>query len=48
MTVAANLPIAEIPQLSLADNAYEQLRDKLIMLDIRPGDPINDGRVAAE
>jgi DNA-binding GntR family transcriptional regulator len=48
VTAAANLPVAEIPQLSLADNAYEQLRDKLIMLDIRPGEPINDGRVAAE
>ncbi|QIS19999.1 GntR family transcriptional regulator [Nocardia terpenica] len=31
-----------------ADNAYEVIRDRLIMLDIRPGDPINDDRLAAE
>lgn len=31
---------------SLADRAYQQLRDQLIMLEIRPGAPINDGRLA--
>ncbi|WP_139006058.1 GntR family transcriptional regulator [Arthrobacter crystallopoietes] len=34
--------------LSLAERAYRELRDKLIMLDIRPGEPINDGQLAAE
>lgn len=32
---------------SLADQAYDTLRRQLVMLDIRPGDPINDGQVAA-
>src|SRR3954470_2263298 len=34
--------------LSLAEQAYRKLRDRLIMLDTRPGDPINDGQLAAE
>ncbi|MET1152627.1 FCD domain-containing protein [Arthrobacter sp.] len=34
--------------LSLAEQAYRALRDKLIMLDIRPGAPINDGQLAAQ
>lgn len=34
--------------LSLAEQAYRILRDRLIMLEIKPGDPINDGHVAAE
>ncbi|WP_448071166.1 GntR family transcriptional regulator [Georgenia yuyongxinii] len=33
---------------SLADQAYHQLRDRLIMLDIPPGSPINEGRLAVE
>ena len=33
---------------SLAENAYLLLRDRLIMLDIKPGDPINDGQIAGE
>lgn len=33
---------------SLSDDAYLLLRDRLIMLDIKPGDPINDGHIAAE
>ena len=33
---------------SLADQAYHQLRDRLIMLEIPPGAPINEGRLAAE
>ncbi|GLB67799.1 GntR family transcriptional regulator [Arthrobacter mangrovi] len=32
--------------LSLAERAYRELRDRLIMLDIRPGEPINDGQLA--
>jgi DNA-binding GntR family transcriptional regulator len=31
-----------------ADRAYEILRERLVMLDIRPGEPINDERLAAE
>ncbi|WP_415856622.1 GntR family transcriptional regulator [Sinomonas sp. G460-2] len=34
--------------LSLADFAYQRLKDKLITLEIRPGEPINDGQLAAE
>ncbi|HEX5905774.1 MAG TPA: GntR family transcriptional regulator, partial [Propionibacteriaceae bacterium] len=34
--------------MSLADRAYERLKDKLIMLDIRPGEPIKDVLLAAE
>lgn len=42
------LPPAEEAVLSQAEAAYRQLRDKLIMLEIRPGEPINDGQLAAE
>jgi DNA-binding GntR family transcriptional regulator len=45
--IAALLP-AEEEAPSQAEAAYRQLRDKLIMLDIRPGEPINDGQLAAE
>jgi DNA-binding GntR family transcriptional regulator len=33
---------------SLADLAYRQIKNRLIMLDIRPGAPINDVALAAE
>jgi DNA-binding GntR family transcriptional regulator len=33
---------------SLADKAYVAIRDRLIMLDIRPGEPIDDGELARE
>jgi DNA-binding GntR family transcriptional regulator len=46
MSVAAPAAEATAP-LSLAERAYRELRDKLIMLDIRPGEPINDGQLAA-
>ncbi|MET4145374.1 DNA-binding GntR family transcriptional regulator [Arthrobacter sp. UYCo732] len=42
------LPQVEDVVLSQAEAAYRQLRDKLIMLEIRPGEPINDGQLAAE
>ena len=45
--IAALLP-AEEEAPSQAEAAFRQLRDKLIMLDIRPGEPINDGQLAAE
>lgn len=35
-------------QESLAERAYLQLRDRLIMLEIAPGDPINEALLAAE
>jgi len=39
---------AEEEAPSQAEAAYRQLRDKLIMLEIRPGEPINDGHLAVE
>src|SRR5687768_6857743 len=33
---------------SLADRAYVAIRDRLIMLDIRPGDPIDDDELAQD
>ncbi|XAS68292.1 GntR family transcriptional regulator [Micrococcaceae bacterium Sec5.7] len=47
-SLEASAPDAGAPATSLAEHAYLQLRDKLIMLEIRPGDPLNDGRIAAE
>ena len=38
----------EPSQLSLAEQAYLELRDRLVTLRIAPGSPINDERVAAE
>ena len=31
-----------------ADRSYETLRERLVMLDIRPGEPINDDHLAAQ
>ncbi|MBC7279548.1 GntR family transcriptional regulator [Nocardioides sp.] len=45
-TVQAPAPPALGTTTSLAYAAYERIRDRLIMLDIRPGEPINDGRLA--
>jgi DNA-binding GntR family transcriptional regulator len=42
------LPQTEDEAPSQAEAAYRQLRDKLIMLEIRPGEPINEGQLAAE
>jgi len=36
------------PVTSLASLAYERIKEKLILLDIRPGEPINDIELAAE
>jgi len=33
---------------SLAEQAYTTLRDRLVMLEIKPGDPINEDRLSAE
>jgi DNA-binding GntR family transcriptional regulator len=35
-------------EVSLANQAYERVKDKLIMLDIRPGEPLNDIALARE
>ena len=48
MNALPALPLTEDTVLSQAEAAYRQLRDKLIMLEIRPGEPINDGLLAAE
>ena len=48
MNALPALPLTEDVALSQAEAAYRQLRDKLIMLEIRPGEPINDGQLAAE
>jgi DNA-binding GntR family transcriptional regulator len=39
---------ADVSTESNADRAYEVIRERLVMLDIRPGEPINDDRLAAE
>lgn len=41
--------VGSLPETqSLADLAYEKIRDRLVLLDIRPGEPINDTRLAAD
>ena len=42
MTVTVEIP------MSLAEQAYLELRDRLVMLRIPPGSPINDEHIAAE
>ncbi|TFD21399.1 GntR family transcriptional regulator [Cryobacterium sp. TMS1-13-1] len=42
-----NATAAAEPDLSLSEHAYRSLRDQLIMLEIRPGDAINDSALAA-
>ncbi len=39
---------AEVHAETNADRAYEVVRDRLVMLEIRPGEPVNDDRLAAE
>ncbi|WP_328767059.1 GntR family transcriptional regulator [Streptomyces sp. NBC_00286] len=41
-------PATDSAPTSLADLAYERLQDRLVMLDIRPGEPMNDSQLAAE
>jgi DNA-binding GntR family transcriptional regulator len=48
MSVAAQLSASSEGSASLADRAYEGIRDRLVMLDIRPGDPLNDDALAQE
>ncbi len=39
-------PDVELPGASLADRAYVAIRDQLIMLEIRPNEPIDDDALA--
>lgn len=45
---AAGGTTAERAPATMADRAYEALRDALLVLDIRPGDPLNDEALARE
>ncbi len=46
----AQPPVMEVQSVSgtNADRAYEIVRERLVMLDIRPGEPNNDDRLAEE
>ena len=46
LTAAATTAAFEAP--SMSERAYAEIRDRLVMLDIRPGEPINDQSLAAE
>jgi DNA-binding GntR family transcriptional regulator len=39
--------VADDRDESLADRAYREIRDRLVMLDIRPGSPINEEQLGA-
>jgi DNA-binding GntR family transcriptional regulator len=47
-TVQLSSGSADLSTESNADRAYEVIRGRLVMLDIRPGEPINDDRLAAD
>ena len=42
MAVEALAAVEDAVEKSLADVAYERILDRLLMLDIKPGDPLND------
>jgi DNA-binding GntR family transcriptional regulator len=48
MSAAPQLSAPSVVPTSLADRAYEGIRDRLVMLDIRPGEPLNDAALAQE
>src|SRR3954466_2094813 len=48
LVTAAPLDLDPSALTSLADRAYVAIRDRLIMLDIRPGDPIDDDELAKD
>lgn len=48
MSIAPQLPGLAAPAASRADLAYEFVCDRLVMLDIRPGEPIDDDLIAQE
>ncbi|MFJ2316820.1 GntR family transcriptional regulator [Glutamicibacter sp. NPDC087661] len=45
MTITTQLPLGAE---SMAERAYQVLRDRLIMMDIAPGDPINEAHLVNE
>src|SRR3712207_2079435 len=48
LVTVAPLDLDQPAITSLADKAYVAIRDRLIMLDIRPGDPIDDDGLAKD
>src|ERR687890_1031697 len=48
VVTAISLDLDPAAATSLADRAYAAIRDRLIMLDIRPGDPIDDDELAKD
>jgi DNA-binding GntR family transcriptional regulator len=48
VSVAPQLDSTTGTSRSLADRAYAVIRDRLVMLDIRPGEPLNDDLLANE
>jgi len=42
-----DLAVLDGPADSMAERAYRELRDRLVMLEIRPGSPINEDQLAA-
>lgn len=49
MIAASSPALAAVdPTLSLAEQAYRALRDRLVMLDIAPGEPLHESRLAEE
>jgi len=42
-----DLAVLDGPAESMAERAYRELRDRLVMLEIRPGSPINEDQLAA-
>lgn len=48
MTVEALVAADDAARRSLADVAYESIRDRLLMLDIKPGDLLNDDLLAQD
>lgn len=48
MTLSSTAPSDSDTGRTNADRAYEVIRERLVMLDIRPGDPINDDQLAGE
>jgi DNA-binding GntR family transcriptional regulator len=48
MAVEVLAPADEAVRKSLAEVAYERIRDRLLMLDIKPGDLLNDDHLARD
>ncbi|WP_457967524.1 GntR family transcriptional regulator [Arthrobacter sp. D1-29] len=48
MAVEVLAPAGEAVRKSLAELAYERIRDRLLMLDIKPGDLLNDDHLARD